>query len=169
MIVREMSKRECQDFLKRMGFGRLACSHDNQPYIVPIYFAFEPDGLYGFATKGQKIEWMRLNPLVCVEADEVQSHVHWSSVVLCGRYEEFPDLPEYATRRQHTESLLEKRSLWWQTGFAAAQTRPHFDRDIPIFFCIHIEDICGRLVSADPVETSLGLDSSSGGARRSGR
>ena len=158
MLVTEMSEQECHEFLKRVSFGRLACARDNQPYVIPIYFAFEPDHLYAFATMGQKIEWMRSNPLVCVEVDEVQSHVHWSSIVLQGRYEEFPDTPEYATRRQQAQTLLEKRSLWWQTGFAAAQTRPKFDRDIPVFYCIHIEEISGRRVSADPVERSIGLD-----------
>lgn len=158
MLVREMSKQECDEFLGRSNFGRLACARDNQPYIVPIYFAFEPGHLYGFATVGQKIEWMRSNPFVCIEVDEVQSHVHWSSVILRGRYEELPDTPEYAARRRQAESLLEKRSLWWQTGFAAAQTRPRFDRDIPVFYRIAIDEVSGRCVSADPVETSLGLD-----------
>jgi hypothetical protein len=83
-----MSQQECHEFLTRLSFGRLASARDNQPYVVPIYFAFEPNRLYGFATMGQKIEWMRSNPLVCVEVDEVQSHIHWSSIVLQGRYED---------------------------------------------------------------------------------
>jgi hypothetical protein len=73
MLVTEMSRKECEDLLVRLNFGRLACAFDNRPCVVPIYFALEPSRLYGFATMGQKIEWMRLNPLVCVEADEVLS------------------------------------------------------------------------------------------------
>ena len=64
MLVREMSQQECKELLARLGFGRLACAQENRPYIVPIYFASEPDRLYGFATMGQKIEWMRSNPIV---------------------------------------------------------------------------------------------------------
>ena len=95
---------------------------------------------------------MRLNPLVCVEADEVLSDTEWASVILRGRYEEFPDTPEYAERRQQAQSCLEKvRSLWWETGFAAAQTRGRFDRDVTLFYCIHIEEISGRRASPDPV------------------
>lgn len=153
MLIREMMRQECEDVLARLSFGRLACSHDNQPYIVPIYFACAPSCLYGFATMGQKIEWMRLNPLVCVEADEVRSHMDWASVLVKGRYEEFSDTPEYSKQRQQAQALLEKtRSLWWQTGFAAAQTRERFDRDITIFYCIHIDELTGRRASADPVE-----------------
>lgn len=153
MLVTEMSREECEDFLTRVGFGRLACARDNQPYIVPIYFASEPGRLYGFATMGQKIEWMRLNPLVCVEADEVLSPSEWKSVVAQGRYEDFPDRSEYSEQRQHAQSFLEKgRSLWWLSAFAAAQTRQQFDRDMTVFYCIHIESITGRHGRQDPVE-----------------
>jgi uncharacterized protein len=155
MLVREMSRSECEGLLARLGFGRIACARDNQPYIVPMYFASDPGHLYGFTTMGQKIEWMRLNPLVCVEADEVLSHSKWASVVVQGSYEEYPDIPEYADRRQLAQSMLEKaRSLWWQTGVAAAQTRPDFDRDVTTFYCIHVKEISGHCASSDPVEHS---------------
>jgi len=160
MLVTEMEPQECHDLLAQEGFGRLACVRDNRPYIVPVYFATEPHRLYAFATMGQKIEWMRSNPQVCVEVDKVQSHVDWSSVIVQGRYEEFPDTPKYATSRQIAQALLEKRFMWWQIGFAAAQTRSKFDRDTPVFYCIHIEEISGRRATADPVETSQGLASS---------
>ena len=98
MLLREMSREECDDLLGRLGYGHLACAHDNQPYVVPIYFVSDRGHLYGFSTKGQKIEWMRLNPRVCVEADEVLSHSQWASVVVQGHYEEYPDTPEYAAQ-----------------------------------------------------------------------
>jgi nitroimidazol reductase NimA-like FMN-containing flavoprotein (pyridoxamine 5'-phosphate oxidase superfamily) len=68
--ILELTNDQCIKALTRLGFGRLACSHDNQSYVVPIYFAYRERYLYSFATLGQKIDWMRANPLVCVEADE---------------------------------------------------------------------------------------------------
>jgi hypothetical protein len=109
---------------------------------------------------GKKVEWMRANPRVCVEADEVRSHNEWSSVIIQGRYQEYPDTPEHAKLRQRAQSALEKRTLWWQTGFAAAQTRTQFDRDIPVFYCVHIEEISGHCASADPVEARNHLTNS---------
>lgn len=153
MLVREMNQQECESLLARVGRGRLACVRNNQPYIVPIYFAFEPGRLYGFATMGQKIEWLRLNPLVCVEADEILSHTEWQSVVVLGRYEEFRDVPEHLEERLQVQARLEQvNHLWWDTGFAAAQARGRFDRDITLFYCIHIQEITGRRASSDPVE-----------------
>lgn len=157
MHISEMSKEACCEILARLGFGRLGCAHENQPYIVPTYFAYEPGYLYGFATIGRKIEWMRLNPLVCVEVDEVRSHLEWVSVLVRGRYEELPIKPEHDSKRQEkAQALLEKRSMWWQAGFAAAQTRQKYDRRSPVFYCIHIEEITGHSASPDPVEPSVG-------------
>jgi nitroimidazol reductase NimA-like FMN-containing flavoprotein (pyridoxamine 5'-phosphate oxidase superfamily) len=153
MLVAEMSRQECEHLLSRLGYGRLGCARNNQPYVVPVYFAYEPGCLYGFATMGQKIEWMRSNPLVCVQAEEVLNDTEWSSVVVSGHYEEFPDTPEYADRRQRAQSSLAKlRSLWWQKGFAAAQTRQRVDRDATLFFCVRIDEISGRCASPDPIE-----------------
>ena len=162
MLVSELQPVECYEFLARVGFGRLACARKNQPYIVPIYFAYEPHRLYGFATLGQKIDWMRSNPLVAVEADEVKSHIEWTSVVVRGHYEEFPEVPEFAAARQQAQSMLEKRSLWWQTGVASAQARGRINLDLLIYYCIHIDEISGHRAMPDPVEASLGLSSKKG-------
>jgi nitroimidazol reductase NimA-like FMN-containing flavoprotein (pyridoxamine 5'-phosphate oxidase superfamily) len=154
MLITEMSSQECRDLLARLGSGRLACSRDSQPYIVPVYFAYEPDSLYGFATLGRKIEWMRSNPLVCVETDEVRSHFEWQSVIVLGRYEEFPDTPEYGDSRAQALALLEKRFLWWQTAYGAGQTRRRKGQAAPVFYCVHIEEITGHRASPDPIETA---------------
>jgi uncharacterized protein len=144
-----MQGQECRDTLARLGFGRLGCARENQPYIVPFYFAYEPDRLYGFATLGQKIEWMRVNPHVCVQADEVLSEDTWVSVVVLGRYQEFPDTPEYAQERRKAQSLLEKRTMWWQIAYVESNVRGQFEPSSPVFYCVHIEEISGLRASAE--------------------
>ncbi|HBI43841.1 MAG TPA: pyridoxamine 5'-phosphate oxidase family protein [Planctomycetales bacterium] len=98
MVIREMSREECLRVLAGARLARLACTHENQPYVVPVYLAFhQPSGgepcLYGFTTPGQKVAWMRANPLVCVEVDEVAAYDQWVSVIAIGRYEELPETP----------------------------------------------------------------------------
>src|SRR5579871_3933811 len=93
MVIKEMSRDQCLEVLSGARLARLACAKDGQPYIVPVYIAYEsPDDgeprLYGFTTPGQKVEWMRANPLVCVEVDDVTAPDHWVSVIITGRYEE---------------------------------------------------------------------------------
>jgi nitroimidazol reductase NimA-like FMN-containing flavoprotein (pyridoxamine 5'-phosphate oxidase superfamily) len=149
MRIIKMQDGECRDTLRRLGFGRLGCARENQPYIVPIYFAYEPDHLYGFATFGQKIEWMRGNPSVCVEADEVLGQDNWISIVVLGRYEELPDVPEHAQERRKAQSLLEKRSMWWQAAYAESNVRGQSELPSPVFYCVHIEEISGLRASAE--------------------
>ena len=144
-----MEDMECRNTLRRLGFGRLGCARDNQPYIVPIYFAYEPDHLYGFATFGQKIEWMRSNPRVCVQADEVLGNDNWTSVVALGRYEELPDTPVYAKERSNAQALLEKRAMWWQTSYVAATIRGHPEAPSPVFYCIRVDQISGLRASPE--------------------
>ena len=37
MLIREIALHQCLELMHRSGFGRLACSLHNQPYVVPIY------------------------------------------------------------------------------------------------------------------------------------
>ena len=50
--------------------------------------------LYAFSTIGQKIEWMRENPKVCLEVEEIDDQSHWTTVLVIGRYEEIHQEPE---------------------------------------------------------------------------
>jgi uncharacterized protein len=95
MIIREMSEEECLQALSKTRLARLGCAHENQPYVVPVYFTYDEATrcLYGFTTPGQKIEWMRANPLVCVEVDDVTAYDQWVSVIAIGRFEELTESP----------------------------------------------------------------------------
>jgi len=149
MLVRDLNKNECCKLLKRLGFGRMGCARKNRPYVVPIYFAYEPDRLFGFSTVGQKIEWMRTNPFVCVEADEVVGQGNWTSVLVFGRYEELSDDPGYAELRLRARSLLGERTLWWRPAIASSQTRDEQFGPFPVFYSIRIDEMTGHRASPD--------------------
>ena len=57
MLIHELTSKESAEFLQRTNLGRLACSKDGQPYVVPIHFSFDLDRgcLYSFSTVGQKV------------------------------------------------------------------------------------------------------------------
>jgi nitroimidazol reductase NimA-like FMN-containing flavoprotein (pyridoxamine 5'-phosphate oxidase superfamily) len=141
MVILEMTADECRAELQNINFGRLACARDNQPYIVPVYFAYDGQHLYGITTPGQKIEWMRANPLICLEADERPDHNRWMSIVVFGRYEELPDMPEFGRVRAQALEILEKRTLWWEPACVPTERQA---RRTPIFYRIHIDRVTGR-------------------------
>jgi uncharacterized protein len=152
MLVLELTKKECVEILTHLRLGRLGCSRDNQPYIVPIHFAYHDMHLYSVAAPGQKIEWMRANPLVCVEADEVIDHFHWTSVVARGRYEELPDTPEWRAERELAHALLQRRNMWWEPACVPEAHRPVVAQGIPMYYRIRIDQVTGRRGMPDTVE-----------------
>jgi len=143
--------------------ARLACTHENQPYVVPVYIAYDKTSgcLYGFTTPGQKIEWMRANPLVCVEVDEVAAHDQWVSVIAFGRFEELPESPgshsprlpaqelprwfgeamsawsadsrqrQCDDERERALQVLKTHPVWWQPASAVWKARAHRDPTEP--------------------------------------
>lgn len=156
MFINEMSRVECNDALSRAKFGRLACTHDNQPYVLPLNFAFDGGSyLYFFTTLGQKVEWMRSNPLVAFEIDEVKNHNHWLSVIVFGSYEELPDNPEYETARGHAHGFLQKRVMWWEPAYISQEHRDNAHSLTPIFFRIKIEKVTGHRANSDDRETDI--------------
>lgn len=183
MVIREMSREECLQVLEGARLARLACASKNQPYVVPVYFAYhrEPDGeafLYGFTTEGQKIEWMRANPLVCVEVDKVTNPDQWVSVVVFGRYEELPDAPVQNVGRPPTRQkvgeqygdesihepvqtseqllayeLLSECVMWWEpaaTARAASAHRDMAEQFNPIYYKIRIDQVTGHEATPEP-------------------
>ena len=162
MQIHEMTEKECSDALEQARVGRLACAHDNQPYVVPIFFAYHGEHiygvhlpgkyLYGFTTLGRKIEWMRSNPLVCVETDEVTSFNRWMSIVVFGRFEELPDTPEFQPARVTAYELLQKHAMWWQPGYVSTAHRDAAQPLVPIYYRIRIERVTGHRATPDEDE-----------------
>ena len=146
MVINEMTKEECGAFLTSASLGRLGCSLDNQPYVVPIYFVYEPGYIYALSTFGQKTEWMRANPKVCLEVDEITNQTQWISVIANGHYQELPE-PQYTAEREHARRLLGKRYQWWQSAFAERQLRLGDDLITPLIFRILIDSVTGLRAS----------------------
>ena len=142
MEINEMTGKECSALLERASLGRLGCSCENQPYVVPINFAYEDGYLYAFSTFGQKVKWMRANPKVCVQMDEIQSQSEWGSVIVNGEYEELPE-PQYTAERKRASSLLAKRYHWWLNALGERQMRIAENSIEPVFFRIRIQSVSG--------------------------
>lgn len=156
MLVQKLSMEECLNFLKEIKFGRLGCVRDKQPYVVPVYFVSDGKHIYGFTTLGQKIRWMRENPLVCVEADQVIDHLHWTSVVVLGKYQELDDKFSLGGLREYALELLQHRTMWWQPAVVTTGDTESADRNVPhIFYRIRIDEISGRRAGPDSLAETM--------------
>jgi uncharacterized protein len=143
MLVEEMTAEECRALLARASVGRLGCSLDNQPYVVPVCLAYELDHIYIFSTFGKKIEWMRSNNKVCVQTDEITTASEWASVIADGSYQEL-SAKKFELDRVHARELLEKRNRWWLNALAERRQESYPDLSIePLFFRIKVDSISG--------------------------
>jgi nitroimidazol reductase NimA-like FMN-containing flavoprotein (pyridoxamine 5'-phosphate oxidase superfamily) len=146
-----------------------------------VYLAYHEPSLYGFTTTGQKVEWMRANPLVCVEFDEVVSDTQWVSVIVFGRYEELPAVPvrnvghfperhddegnaiELQAPVVENESLfahqlLEARAMWWEPASTARAVSAHGDLAkplAPIYYKVWIDQVTGYESTRDADDPSF--------------
>jgi uncharacterized protein len=139
--VQELSKAECLEVLARAQVGRLACTKGDEPYVVPIYVAFDGRDVYGFSTLGQKIIWMRENPRVCLEVEEIADGRHWTTVLVSGRYEELSRPHEDRGGLATAEALFAQRPAFWFPG--AAKVGPH-EHGSPVLYRIAVERLSGR-------------------------
>ncbi len=88
------------DVLERIRFGHLGMAQDNEPYVVPINFAYiEPD-IYIYTTEGLKWEIIQVNPKVCINVDEITDNRDWKSVVVRGEAVRLTDADEIKTARE---------------------------------------------------------------------
>ena len=164
MHIEELTRKASLNFLAGSHFGRLACAKQSQPYITPFYFTYQDRWIYSFSTIGQKIEWLRANPLACVEVDEIASPQEWTSVVVFGRYKELAKttdghppreipfgLHEEPTKttddqdaRELAFKLLQQRRLWWEPGYASTVLHGTPRPLDPVYFRLSVDEISGH-------------------------
>jgi nitroimidazol reductase NimA-like FMN-containing flavoprotein (pyridoxamine 5'-phosphate oxidase superfamily) len=152
MQIQDMTRAMIFDLLKTTRIGRIACAQDAQPYITPFSFAYADGALYAFATPGMKVEWMRANPLVCVEAEDIVSREEWRTIVIFGRYTELTDAPDFDAARGYAHDLLSAIPSWWEPGYAR-MVRAGTER--PVYFRISIDDVSGRQGVPDRIGRSI--------------
>lgn len=102
-MIRKLSGEEALALLREKHLARLGCVSDGGPYVVPVNYACDDVSIIVHSLPGRKIDAMRADPRVCVQADEIKDQFNWSSVIAFGRYEE---IARGAARELALERLL---------------------------------------------------------------
>jgi nitroimidazol reductase NimA-like FMN-containing flavoprotein (pyridoxamine 5'-phosphate oxidase superfamily) len=104
---RKLDKTEIDAFLRQGFWGVLALSVDDEPYGVPIIYAYDDDGTFYIANgPGKKIEMMQKNPQVTLTVVELEDYGRrWRSVIVYGKVELVDRLPE----KLHAFNALRKQ------------------------------------------------------------
>jgi nitroimidazol reductase NimA-like FMN-containing flavoprotein (pyridoxamine 5'-phosphate oxidase superfamily) len=91
MMVGLLSCEEIEALLQRQCVGRIGCSVDERPYIVPMRYLYDGAAVYAVSGPGRKIDAMRAQSLVCFEVDEIDGTGTWRSVIASGVFSEITD------------------------------------------------------------------------------
>lgn len=123
--------------LQSARVARLGCIVNGEPYVVPISCHLEDDCLYSHSLPGLKITGLRENPRACVQADEIESDLHWRSAIAFGNYEEITKSNE---REEILGRLLRKFPMLTpvESAIAADGSNPQV-----IVFRIRIDRLTG--------------------------
>lgn len=101
--IEEMRPAEAREVLGSLNYAHLAVAEDNIPYVVPVHYAFDGEYVYIYTTEGKKAEIIRVNPEICLQAEDVADNEHWKSVMVFGTAEQ---LTEEDSRQKALDLLL---------------------------------------------------------------
>nr|WP_316650588.1 pyridoxamine 5'-phosphate oxidase family protein [uncultured Gellertiella sp.] len=144
MIVKELTHNACIAVIAAQRLARLGCALDNQPYVVPIHYAYEANRIYGFSLPGKKLDILRRNPRVCLQIEEHAGGGLWKSVVVEALFREFPAVGEGSDEHMHAWSLLQTHADWWEPGGLKPDMQTLEAAVRPVFFAFDIVTVSGR-------------------------
>ncbi|HEU4573806.1 MAG TPA: pyridoxamine 5'-phosphate oxidase family protein [Chitinophagaceae bacterium] len=87
-MLGELNTTQIDNLLLSQVIGRLACCEDQQPYIIPVTYAYDGKHIIGQTSEGMKLDIIRKNPFVCFEVDQMLDMANWQSVIISGKFEE---------------------------------------------------------------------------------
>jgi uncharacterized protein len=93
-MLRELNNTQIEDLLKSQLIGRIGCHSDGVTYVVPVNYIYDGVDIYCNSAKGMKIDFMRKNPEVCFEVDDIKEITNWQSVIAWGKFEEITAMDE---------------------------------------------------------------------------
>jgi uncharacterized protein len=87
-MIGELSEAEIDSLLRRQRIGRIGSTAVGHVQITPIIYGYDGESIFGHSRYGRKIQYMRGNPEVCFEVEEIVDPTSWRVVEITGRYEE---------------------------------------------------------------------------------
>ncbi|HEY9625962.1 MAG TPA: pyridoxamine 5'-phosphate oxidase family protein [Coleofasciculaceae cyanobacterium] len=138
--IDEMSIKEIDDLLQKVGYGHLGCVLDGRPYVVPMRYYFDDFNIYLFTTVGMKKKYLDVNPEVCLQVEDVHNLEHWRSVTVTGRAKHITDQPEIDRVMQFVKAqnlaLPSAINRTWIDAWGRAEGMA--------LYCIHLRKMSGR-------------------------
>src|SRR5262245_39003501 len=79
MNIGKLKDADALEVLREGSLGRLGCIAAGWPYVVPVNYYFDGRDIYIHSLPGKKLDALRVNPRVCLQADEIKDSYNWRS------------------------------------------------------------------------------------------
>lgn len=146
-MLGKLTSKQSEFILLSNYIGRIGCSVNNKPLIIPVTYVYNKKFIYGRSLDGVKIALMRKNPNVCFQVDVIDNLANWRSVLVQGKFEEL----KTEASEKIARDLFHERLLPITLGETVDPSRelaepPHRVQKIlkPITYRISVDEISGR-------------------------
>ncbi len=90
-MIGNLNSSEIDELLASGQIARLGCLGNGRVYVVPISYVYDGSYIYGRTKEGMKVDFLRKNPEVCIEVEDITSMASWKTVIGWGKFEELTD------------------------------------------------------------------------------
>jgi nitroimidazol reductase NimA-like FMN-containing flavoprotein (pyridoxamine 5'-phosphate oxidase superfamily) len=137
--IRDLSKAEVEDLLRRNNVGRLAFIRGRSVDIRPVHYAWTRKWLFGRTSPGEKLRILDSYRWVAFEIDEVDGPLDWRSVIVRGTFYALEPEGSVHDRRLYNRAL---RNIRKHAPASLTPDDPVAFRSI--LFGISIDSVTGR-------------------------
>lgn len=104
--MEQLSREEALEVLQTVPVAHLGMLDGGEPYVTPMSFVLEGDRIFFRTMAGRKLDALRENPTVCIEASRYDEETgDWESVIVRG---EAIETEEDELRQEVVSGLLRK-------------------------------------------------------------
>jgi len=137
--MESLSREEALEVLENAPVAHLGLIDGDRPYVTPMSFVVEGERIFFRTMAGRKLDALRENPSVCLEASRYDEETgDWESVIIRG---EAKETDEDQVRQDVIASLLRKYQNVIGSPLGGRGMRPL--QDLPHVVFVEIDEISG--------------------------
>ncbi|MDG1276518.1 MAG: pyridoxamine 5'-phosphate oxidase family protein [Algoriphagus sp.] len=110
-MIGTLNEQQIDSLLRSELVGRLGCHAHGTTYVVPVFYYYDRECIYGYTKEGLKTKITKENPSVCFQVDRIENLANWQSVIIQGEFQVLK-----GSEVEQAQQFLTNRMLPFKTG-----------------------------------------------------
>lgn len=137
--MESLSREQALEVLENAPVAHLGLIDGERPYVTPMSFVVEGDRIFFRTMAGKKLDALRANPFVCIEASKYDEETgEWESVIVWGVARE---TDEDSIKQDVISHLFRKYEKAVGSPLSGSGMRPL--EDLPHVVVVEMEEVSG--------------------------